>query len=241
LPFTPIKDVKVYERVIDQIKDMIKSGQLKRGDRLPSERDLVEQLQVSRTSIREALSALQMISLIESRHGDGNFIRTELGPHFLEPLSILFLLDKRSPWEVLEFRLILEVNCAALAAKKATLEQIEDIHQAFLELQANQTNEVQNIQLDKKLHYTIAKATDNRILLNVLNSISDLIDYSISDTRSRILMDPANQQTLIEQHYGLYEAIADRNSDLAAERMRRHLEFVIDCMRKQAKAAASIE
>lgn len=239
MQFKPIKDVKVYERVIEQIKDMIKSGQLKRGDRLPSERELVEQLQVSRTSIREALSALQMISLIESRHGEGNFIREELGTNFLEPLSILFLLDRSSPWEVLEFRLILEVNSAALAAKKASPDQIKEIRQAYLELEANQLEESQNIELDKQLHYSIARASGNRILYNILNSISDLIDYSIRDTRSRILMDPNNQTILIEQHRGLFEAIAQGDSELAASRMRKHLEFVNECMIKQQAAQVS--
>ena len=74
--FSPIKNTKVYEQVIDQIKNMIDEGNLKKGDKLPSERSLVEQLKISRASIREALRALEVIGLIECRQGEGSYIRT---------------------------------------------------------------------------------------------------------------------------------------------------------------------
>ena len=76
--FISVKNKKVYEEVIEQIKDMIYNGILKKGDKLPSERDMVEELQVSRTSVREALRSLEVIGLIESRQGEGNFIKESL-------------------------------------------------------------------------------------------------------------------------------------------------------------------
>jgi len=228
--FKPIKDVKVYQQVIEQIKDMIKSGQLQPGDRLPSERDLVEQLQVSRTSIREALSALQIIGLVESRHGEGNFIRDKLDANFLEPLSVLFLLDRTPAGEILQFRLLLEVESARLAAENATPHQVAEIGNVVEWLERFQQDEEQNIRLDKEFHYTIAKASGNRLLYNVISSIADLVDFSIKDSRAKILMDPANQEILIEQHRGIYAAIADGNGAQAAKRMRAHLEFVNSCM-----------
>ena len=69
----PVKSTKVYEAIMEQIKESVKSGELKRGDKLLSERELAEKLEVSRTSVREAIKALNMLGLIESRHGDGNF------------------------------------------------------------------------------------------------------------------------------------------------------------------------
>lgn len=231
--FRPVKDIKVYEHVIEQIKNMIKSGELKRGDKLPSERDLVEQLQVSRASIREALSAMQIIGLIESRHGEGNFIKDKLDHNFLEPLSILFFLEKSSPAEILEFRLILEVNSAVLAAKNATPEQILELQEVVRDLEKYRMDENLNIKLDKKFHYTMAKIAGNRILFNTLNSISDLVDSSITYTRSNILMDPKNLEILIEQHKGLFSAVAKGDAEMAAERMKHHLEYVNKCMMEQ--------
>lgn len=224
--FKPIKNVKLYQQVIEQIKDMIKSGELQPGDKLPSERDLVEQLQVSRTSIREALSALQLIGLVESRHGEGNFIRDGLDSNFLEPLSVLFLLDRTPSEEILQFRMLLEVEGARLAAKNATPQQIEEIRSVVDLLALHQDDEEQNIRWDKEFHYLIAKASGNRLLDNVINSISDLVDISIKDSRARILMDLSNRGPLIEQHKRIYEAIAAGDGNLAAKRMREHLEFV---------------
>lgn len=235
--FKPIKDVKVYQQVIEQIKDMIKSGDLQPGDRLPSERDLVERLQVSRTSIREALSALQIIGLVESRHGEGNFIREKLEAYFLEPLSVLFMLDKTPPWEILQFRLILEVESARLAAGNAGRVQVAELQAVVQKLEQSQQDEELNILLDKEFHYAIAKASGNRLLFNVINSISDLMDYSIKDSRAKILMDPENQGILIEQHKGIFSAIAAGDGTLAAKRMRSHLEFVALCMEHLEGAA----
>ena len=75
---SPIKNTKIYEKVIEQIKDMVKKGEIKSGDKLPPERDLAEQLQVSRTSVREALRSMEMLGLVESRQGGGNFIKNNL-------------------------------------------------------------------------------------------------------------------------------------------------------------------
>lgn len=76
--FSPIKNTRVYEKAIEQIKDMIVEGTFKKGDKLPSEREMAESLQISRTSIREALRELEIMGLIESRQGDGNFVKVVL-------------------------------------------------------------------------------------------------------------------------------------------------------------------
>ena len=114
---SPVKSTKIYEMVMEQIKDIVKKGELKSGDKLPSERDLCEKLEVSRASIREALRALQMLGLIESKHGEGNFINENFENSLLEPLSIVFLLLGSKSGDVLELRKIIEPETAALAAK----------------------------------------------------------------------------------------------------------------------------
>ena len=115
---SPVKNLKIYELVMEQIKDLVKKGQLMSGDKLPSERELCEKLEVSRSSVREALKALQMLGLIESKHGEGNFIKENFEDSLLEPLSIVFLLLGSKNEEVLELRRVIEPEIAALAAKK---------------------------------------------------------------------------------------------------------------------------
>ena len=135
--FSPIKNTKVYEQVIVQIKDMIDKGTLKKGDKLPSERKLVEQLQVSRASIREALRALEVIGLIECRQGEGNYIKTSFQDNLFEPLSIMFMLEGSNPEAIWELRKIMEVEAAGLASKRITdeqLKELKEITEKFIEL-----------------------------------------------------------------------------------------------------------
>ena len=115
---TPIKNVKVYEIIMNQIKDIVKSGELKRGDKLPSERDLALKLNVSRTSVREAIKALETLGLIESKHGEGNYIRSDFEDILLEPLSIVFMLLGSDNNEILQLRNVIEPEVAKIAAEK---------------------------------------------------------------------------------------------------------------------------
>lgn len=225
--FTPVKNTKVYEQVIEQIKEMIFSGQLKKGDKLPPERELVEQLQASRASIREALRALQIIGLVECRQGGGNYIRESFEESLSEPLSIMFILQNSKPIEILELRKVLEVETAAIAAEKITDEELEELGLIMEQLKAS-TDEVLSSKFDKELHYKIAAASRNTLVLSILKSVSSLIDSFIKDARERILKEKENKETLIIHHENIYKALLERSSMKAALAMKTHLDFVTD-------------
>lgn len=104
---------------------MIISGNLQKGDKLPSERELVDQLKVSRTSIREALRALEIVGLIKCKQGEGNFIRDNFDNSLFEPLSLVFMLERSNKEDIIEVRRIIEVEAAALAAKRITKDQLK--------------------------------------------------------------------------------------------------------------------
>ncbi|MBC2580135.1 FadR/GntR family transcriptional regulator [Clostridium sp. DJ247] len=222
--FSPIKNTKVYEQVIEQIKHMIVDGTLKRGDKLPSERELVEHLQVSRTSIREALRALQIIGLVECKQGEGNYIRQEFENSLFEPLSIMFMLQESNPMEIIEVRKIIEVETASIAAQKIThkeLESLEILVKAF----ENTKNENDNVKIDKKFHYEIAQSSGNFLILNIFNAISGLMDSFIEDARKKIIVDEKNIEVLAKQHWDIYEALRNHNPEKAADAMKKHLDF----------------
>lgn len=221
--FSPIKNTKVYEQVIEQIKNMIIDGTLKKGDKLPSERELVEHLQVSRTSIREALRALQIIGLVECRQGEGNYIRESFENSLFEPLSMMFMLQKSSPSEIMEIRKIIEVETAALAAQRITDEELQ--HMKVLLDSINSNNEVDNVKIDKEFHYKVAKASRNYLIINILNAISSLMDEVIKDARRRILVDEDNKEVLFKQHDDIYKGLKSRNPKKASEAMKKHLDF----------------
>lgn len=227
--FSPIKNTKVYEQVIDQIKEMIANGTLKRGDKLPSERELVEQLQVSRTSIREALRALQIIGLVECNQGEGNFIKESFENSLFEPLSIMFMLQETSPEEILELRKVIETETTALAAKRISDDELEHMGNLITQFKEAK-DDLNGVEIDKEFHYLIAQASKNLLILNILNAVSSLIDSFIKDARKKILAVEDNRELLVKQHENIYDALLKHNSKDAALYMRRHLEFTNDYM-----------
>lgn len=223
--FTPVKNQKVYEVVIEQIKEMIKTGKLKKGDKLPPERELVEELKVSRASIREALRALEILGLVESRHGDGNFIRDNFEDSLLEPVSLMFMLEESSPKDILELRMVLETETAMLAAERIDADTLNGIKLIIDKFKAT-TDEKLNTELDVEFHHKIAQASKNLLLVNILSATSVLIDTFIIDARCKIMKDENNKEKLVKQHESIYEALLNGDAADAAERMREHLEFI---------------
>lgn len=222
--FSPIKNTKVYEQVMDQIKEMIENGDLIKGDKLPSERDLVEQLQVSRASIREALRALEVIGLIECRQGEGNFIKSSFQDNLFEPLSIMYMLEGTNPEDILELRKIMEVEASGLAAKRITDEQLKELKE-IMERFENCGDEKMNATIDKELHYKIAECSENVLLFNILRTVSLLVDDFIKDARKLIIADQENKEMLLLQHKEIYLAIERHNSVSARKAMRQHLDY----------------
>ena len=125
--FKPVKKMKVYEQVVDQIKEMVRVGQIKKGDKLPTERVMAEELQVSRTSIREAMRALEVVGLIESRQGAGNYIREEFDDVLLEPLSIVFMLQNGTNKDIFELREVLELSTIFLSVMRISDEELKKL------------------------------------------------------------------------------------------------------------------
>ncbi|MDF2671744.1 MAG: GntR family transcriptional regulator [Clostridiales bacterium] len=223
--FIPIKNTKVYEQVIEQIKRMIMDGTLKKGDKLPTERDLAEQLQVSRASVREALTALDVIGLVESRHGAGNYIRENFENSLFEPMSMMFLLEKGTPLEILELRQVLEVEAAVLAAARINDDEVQTLGEVVHEMKTC-TDEDRSVVLDKEFHFSIAKASKNLLIINILQVISQLIDEFIKDSRKKILMVKDNRVKLTKQHERLYNALKNRDRDEARKAMAAHFKLV---------------
>ncbi|WP_097025717.1 FadR/GntR family transcriptional regulator [Clostridium peptidivorans] len=222
--FTPIRNTKVYEQVIEQIKGMITNGVLKKGDRLPSERELVEQLGISRASIREALRSLEIIGLIESKQGEGNFIRENFDNTLFEPLSIMFMLNDCKVEEIFELRKVIEIETAALAAKKITDEEINGLQILTNNMKISE-DEDERVKYDAKFHYTIAKASRNFLILSILNTVASLIDSFIKDARKNIINNQL-KDNIDNDHEEILNALREHNSDKASESMRKHMNLI---------------
>ncbi len=224
--FKPIKQKRVYTEIIEQIKQMVVRGELKPGDRLTSERELAEQLQVSRASVREAFSALDLLGILESKTGEGTFIRQQPDAAVIEPLALVFMLYKDSNLEVLEFRTMLETEGAALAAEGATPADIERLKMHLLAMQSEILNNKLGAVPDAQFHITIAEITGNRVLVYMMNTIFDLLVETMRYSREKLFLRLGNREKLFAQHEKIYQAIAAGNPEAARQAMRCHLKFV---------------
>ena len=221
----PNKTTKVYEQVIEQIKCKIKSGEIKKGDRLPSEREMAESIGVSRASVREAIRALEVVGLVESKQGAGNYIKTNFDNSLFEPLSVMFMLQESSVKEMYDLRETLELQCAKLSA-----ENIEDNELALLTTIVDRMyiagSEEESLELDIKFHYLIAKASRNVLLINVLDVISQLMDEFIQKSRMQILHEGNTKESLLEIHENLLRALKCRDESKVCNAMKEHFNLI---------------
>src|SRR5918996_1817379 len=137
MEIAPIKSTRIYEEIVRQIKAMIAEGRLKSGDQLPPERDLAEKFLVSRTSVREALRALESVGLIDIRPGEGTFVREVSVDALVEPLALVLLAQRAMIEELFEARRLLEPAIAGLAARRASKDEIQEMERT-LEAQARE-------------------------------------------------------------------------------------------------------
>jgi GntR family transcriptional repressor for pyruvate dehydrogenase complex len=223
--FRPVKAKKIYEEIMGQIMNLISDGGLKPGDKLPSERELSEALDVSRASVREALRALEMKGFLEIRSGEGTFIRESSNDFLVEPLTMLLHLEDGAFHEVYEVRKTLETSCAYLAALRATTEDIKQMDDALNQMERDISTNNLGQDADTKFHYAIAEATHNSLLQKLMNTIGDSIRNTVTHAREKLYKTPGNPNKLLQQHRAIFEAIRLRRADQARDLMQMHLDF----------------
>ena len=214
---------KLSSAVIDRIIGSLADGLSKPGDRLPSIEALARQYSVGRTSVREALMALELVGVVEVRHGDGTFIREGASRFCLKPLSWSALLDKSKIAALAETRRCMESELAAMAAQRATSEEIVEIEQQLLRMEALCRQPDEYIRVDPQFHLAVWRSARNEVMFNMLTSIIDLLKTVISAAVSNA---PDSIAVGLQAHREIYEAIAARDVEAARFSMRRHLDFV---------------
>ncbi len=225
--FTPVKSKKVYQLIVEQIQGMILSGELKAGDKLPSERDMAETFEASRSSIREAVRSLEILGIIESRQGEGNFIRESAGSQWLEPLSVMFKLSGGTFNEILEMRQILECEAARLAASRIDDAQKEELTRLVAAIKATRDEE-EKATFDRAFHLLIAEASKNILITTVMGAINAILTNFIEEARESVNVWVNDPGVLTEQHQKVCDAIISGNSSAAAKEMCIHFDLVVN-------------
>jgi GntR family transcriptional repressor for pyruvate dehydrogenase complex len=218
--FEQLQHKRIYEEVVEMIIQRIRSGALKVGQKLPPERVLAEEMGVSRTSLREALRALESMGYIYSVTGGGNYVNSISIENVLSPLSAMAAQDMAFAADIIDVRLHLEVHMAELAAKRASKQQISQIYAAILNMQSEVEAGGNGIKGDNQFHLEIAKASQNRAFA----IMSELVGELMAESRKATLNIPGQPAKSIEDHIAIFEAIRDGDGERAAETMRIHLE-----------------
>ena len=218
----PIKSTRIYQEIIRQVKGLIAEGRLKSGDQLPPERELAEKFLVSRTSVREALRALESLGLVQVRPGEGTFVREISVDALVEPLALVMLSQREALGELFEARRLLEPALAGLAATRATPEEIHEMERILEEQAKEVASGKTGLAQDAQFHAAIGAAAHNRAITRIAHAIMDLLTQS----REESLNTPGRPERSHQNHRQILKAIAERNARAAQEAMLEHLQTV---------------
>ena len=223
--FEPLARRSYAADTIRTIKDMILDGRLQPGQRLPAERALSEALGVSRPTVREAIRSLQAMNILESRHGAGTFVSSLSTEELLRPLQFVLSLAEGGLAHLLEVRLLLEPGAAALAAERATEEQIDGLRECADRAEdATAEAPAAMLRLDTELHERIVKASGNPLLEHLWAATSALG----VESRGYTVRLPGVVAHTIAEHQAIVDAIASRDPAAAEAAMVAHIRRIRD-------------
>lgn len=225
MEYKKVKVQKSHEVVLEHIKQQIITGQLSVGQKLPSVVDFAELFGVGRSTMREALSALKAMGWLDIQHGGGTYVSAIL-PFQADDEDDVFQ-KAESIQELLQIRIILETGNAGLAAKNRNSEDLNQLQSILDQMQSNMSDEIASEQADVDFHVTIAKATHNSLIIQLMESLSSKIHSMMRDTRKLwFFCEQSSSLQLIQEHQEIYKYILEQNETLAMERVRQHIEKV---------------
>ncbi len=206
------------QQVVDKLSNDIAEGILKPGDKVANEFELAKEMNVSRSTIREAVKQLVSSGVFEIHRGDGTYVCQNIGVK--DPLGFKFSLDKKKlALDLCELRLVLEPWIVRQAALKATEKEIAEMEVLQAKVEECIEKDINHSEPDIELHVCWAKCTGNSVIPKIVPILMDSIPLFIDLTKSS-LIEPTK-----ETHRAIIKAIKERNPDAAEAAMRRHLQF----------------
>ncbi|MFL9927522.1 FadR/GntR family transcriptional regulator [Herbaspirillum lusitanum] len=239
------KAQSLSQEVVAAISEMIAKGQIKPGDKLPTESEIMQSQGVSRTVVREAISRLQAAGQVETRHGIGTFVlEAKKGSNInIDPATITTMKDLLA---LLELRISLETETAGLAAARRTDAQLKEIRLALDAFKDNLAKGGDTVGPDFRFHFQIANATGNRYFIEILSHLGAGVIPRKRLNTAELARDPQASylDRVQREHEDIYEAIARGDSEAARAAMRNHLTNSRERLRRaqiEAEAGASAQ
>ncbi|WP_026572801.1 FadR/GntR family transcriptional regulator [Bacillus sp. UNC438CL73TsuS30] len=203
------------KQVVDQIVQLLVSGQMKSGDKLPPEMELMKELDVSRPVLREALSSLETLGVITRKTREGTFFNNKVGSY---PFSIMLALATDNLPAIIEARMSLELGLVTIAAEKIKDEDLARLQETIEAIKNSKDNNYG--EADKEFHRIIAMSANNPIVEGMIDSL--LITHEKTDS----LIQYRERDLTVAFHQGIYEALAAHNPHEAFSQMYKHLDYV---------------
>ena len=226
------RNERAYEKVIEHIKSEIWQGTLKRGERLPPERELAESLGVSRNSVREAIRTLSLLGFVSSTQGAGNFVTCDIEQNLRESLRMMVLLGETNYLQISQLRRGLESENARLAAERIAPKQGARLRE-LAQLMREEPDPQKASRYDQEFHLLLCDASGNRLIKSLFAAMLSTINDFISTMYVRIVADPGQAEALHAAHQRLADALAARDGAAAAPAMYGHFEVVDASIRRE--------
>jgi GntR family transcriptional repressor for pyruvate dehydrogenase complex len=226
LRLKPIRPKRISDQVFDQLREHIFRGELEPGQKIMTEREISEAMGVSRNSVREAINKLVTLGFLDQRQGQGTFVRS-LDEAIQIPLAAVMETQDASLIDLLEVRMGIECNAAALAAQRAGDEDLETIEKAVADMATDTRAGGLGTDGDVSFHMAVATATHNPLQIYIMKNVADFLFVGIRENLLHLYEDPENIEKILAQHRAVYRTIRDRDSEAAYLAMKRHIDFVI--------------
>ncbi|QBK13245.1 FadR family transcriptional regulator [Thermoactinomyces vulgaris] len=221
-----LKVRKSYEEVADLLKEHILNGTYQPGERLPSFRELSEQMGVGQSTIREAVSSLKTIGLVSIRHGEGTFV-TRLDPKkVLSEFKPFQPVTRQDLLSLLEARKVIETGMARYASERRSGEDLKQMEKALFDMKNAAAKGELGDEADLAFHYAIARASHNPVLEWMMESIYGILSRSLKESRQQLFLIPGYPDQLLQEHQKICEAIAAQHAGEAENAMFMHLAGV---------------
>lgn len=225
---------RLYRQVVEQVSELIESGAYPVGSRLPPERELAERFGVSRPTVREAIIALEAIGRIAVKTGSGMYVTSST--------SVSGLGENISPFELLESRVVLEGEGAALAASLITQQQLEALDQALEKMaQENASDELGADSADRQFHAIIAEATNNKMLQKLIESLWETQEGLDHIKKAHHSVCRTAPEVRLSEHRAIYDALVNHDAQGARTAMRQHFGRGIDALHAATEEEAVAE
>jgi GntR family transcriptional repressor for pyruvate dehydrogenase complex len=223
----PISPKRISDQVFDQLRELIFRGDFEPGQKIMTERELATALNVSRSSVREAINKLVTLRFLEQRQGQGTFV-CSMDEAVKIPLATVMETQDASLIDLLEMRLGIECTAASLAAGRANADDLKAIEKALQEMEADTADGGLGTEGDLTFHMAIASATKNPLQVYIMKNVSEFLHVGIRENLMHLYQDPANIAEILKQHKAVYRAIRSGDADSAFNAMKNHIDYVID-------------